>query len=258
MRSAQALAAVAPRSIGQGKSNMTLNKVTIAIAAALAICAVGSQAHACSGGPFTGPYIGVNAGIGLNHASQTVPTNPEFTGSDYSGVIGAQLGYNRQCGNLILGVETDINYVRFDTTSAVFDPLGTVFLNDEIDWFGTVRGKLGIAIQPNAMLYATAGLAYAGVTTTVNQPPIFFQSNDETKVGWTIGGGLELVHFDRWLIKAEALYVDLGDTTRVYTLDPVGCGGAPCTARVTWDDSFLVARLGLSYKFGAREHVPLK
>jgi outer membrane immunogenic protein len=218
-----------------------------------------AYAGRCSGGMFSGPYIGINAGVGLSRTGEAVLGNPDFNGSEYSVIVGGQAGYNLQCGNLIVGVETDINYVRFDSTTGLDDPLGPVSLRDEIDWFGTVRGRVGIAIQPNAMLYATAGLAYATVTQKVSQPGApFFQSNDETKTGWTIGGGLELVHFDRWLIKAEALYVDLGDNTRTYTLPPTGCGAPPCTARVTWDDSFLVARLGFSYKFTRDEPVPLK
>jgi outer membrane immunogenic protein len=57
---------------------------------------------------------------------------------------------------------------------------------------------------------------------------------------------------DRWLLRAEALYVDLGDKTRDYS---AGC----CAGTTTWDDKFWVGRLGLSYKFGVREPVvPLK
>jgi outer membrane immunogenic protein len=226
-----------------------------ALGALALLLANGAQAHACSGGPFDGPYIGLNLGGGTNHARQSSPTEPfDLTASDSSVTVGGQLGYNLQCGTTIVGIETDFNYVNFETSTAWPDP---VFLKNEVNWFGTVRGRLGMAIQPNAMLYVTGGLAYAGVTETLNSPfPSFHQSDDATKVGWTLGGGLELAHYGRWLIRTEALYVDLGSESRTYTT--TGCG-VVCTGHAKWDDSFWVARLGLSYKLGAREPVvPLK
>jgi len=228
-----------------------------ALGALALLLANSAQAHTCSGGPFDGPYIGLNLGWGTNHAEQSNPGEPfSLTASDNSFTGGGQLGYNLQCGALVFGIETDINYLNFETNSAFPDP---VFVRNEVNWFGTVRGRLGMTIQPNAMLYITGGLAYAGVTEAIFDPSLpFRQSDDDTKVGWTLGGGLELAHYGRWLIRTEALYVDLGSESRTYTAT-TGCPSVVCTAHTKWDDSFWVARLGVSYKFGAREPVvPLK
>jgi outer membrane immunogenic protein len=100
-------------------------------------------------------------------------------------------------------------------------------------------------------------LAYATTTHTFSVPSApFSQKDDDFQVGWTAGGGVELLRDSRWLLRAEALYVDLGDETHSYTF--TGCGGT-CGGRTRWEDSFWVARVGLSYKLGEPERiVPLK
>lgn len=224
-----------------------------ALGAFLILLGGGANAQNCGGGYFEGPYIGANLGYGGIDARQSSPAEPDIRGSNGSFVAGGQVGYNRQCGRLMLGIEADFNYVGFATNTAWPDP---ILLEDEVSWFGTVRAKLGITIWDTAMLYATGGLAYADVSHTLVDPILLFRQTDsDVKIGWTIGGGIELAHHERWLLRAEALFVDLGSTSHVYTT--VGCNGV-CTGRATWDDSFWIARLGLNYKFRGREPSPLK
>ncbi len=103
----------------------------------------------------------------------------------------------------------------------------TTSLESSIQWFGTLRGRAGYVVHDNLLLYATGGLAYAKVNHTLSDdcvgcgtPPglnfgPFSQSNKHTKVGWTVGGGAELLHDSNWLLRAEALYVDLGSENEV-------------------------------------------
>jgi hypothetical protein len=59
------------------------------------------------------------------------------------------------------------------------------------------------------------------------------QSNDQTKVGWTVGGGAELLHNTHWVRRAEALCVDLGSETHSYTVqgNPPNFPGLVATLR---------------------------
>ena len=217
-----------------------------------------TQAYGCIGGLFAGPYIGVNAGFGRVDTRQSSPGDPSATGDDTSFTGGGQLGYNWQCGHVVFGIEADINYARFEANStAISGGITPVNFKDEINWFGTVRGRLGVTVREHALLYATGGWAYADTSHTFSVPSFpFSQKDDDFQTGWVLGGGIELVHDVRWLLRAEALYVDLGDKTHSYsTATCVGiCGGT-----ANWEDKFWVARLGLSYKFGVREPiVPLK
>ena len=111
------------------------------------------------------------------------------------------------------------------TATPASDPV-VVNFRDEINWFGTVRGRLGVTVRDHALVYATGGLAYADVSHTFSVPSVpFSQNDDDFKTGWVLGGGIELVHDVRWLLRAEALYVDLRDKRHDYTFPHTGCGG---------------------------------
>jgi outer membrane immunogenic protein len=231
---------------------LTLRAALVGIAM---ICLIGPAQANCGGGAFAGPYVGAAVGFGRYDAKQSSPGEiTNASGDDNGFVAGVLAGYNIQCTNTVFGIEADINYADFKADSSWPDP---VFLTSSIDWFGTVRGRVGLVVRPDTMLYVTGGLAYADVSQhlTTPPPPVAFSQTDSTfKTGWTIGGGVEFLRSERWSLRAEALYVDLGGNSRTYT---AACGG--CTATADWDDSFWVGRLGLTLKLGHEEkHVPLK
>jgi outer membrane immunogenic protein len=230
--------------------------------------------------PFAGAYLGLAAGYAQQRVEATIeePQAPAFgqTFSDNEGgfTFGGYVGYNFQrCSRFVFGIETDFNYLGTSPTAydiEVFPGVGTETsaFESSMDWFGTLRGRLGIAVHNHLLLYATGGLAYGradhtlsddcpGCVNGITNLGTVSQSNDFTKAGWTVGGGAELLHDSRWFLRAEALYVDLGSETHYYSFNFPGVGTASTV--VKWDDQFWVARVGLSYKFGAREHVvPLK
>ncbi len=70
------------------------------------------------------------------------------------------------------------------------------------------------------------------------------------KWGWTAGGGLEAALGSHWTFRAEALYVNLGDSTHSVTFSPNGNPTVLQTIQARFDNSFGVARVGLNYKFG--------
>jgi len=63
-----------------------------------------------------------------------------------------------------LGVETDINLCRRHSTLKPVQPNRRhAPRNSKIDWFGTLRERAGYLVIKYLLLYATGGLAYAGV-----------------------------------------------------------------------------------------------
>jgi outer membrane immunogenic protein len=205
-----------------------------------------------------------------------------------SGFIGGgQIGYNYQWGsNVVAGLEADIegagirgtgNYngrAEFGPDAALFNDtaVGSGTVTASVDWMGTVRGRLGYLFTPTMLVYATGGLAYGGVhasashnlaftdldtTTGVNNfEPTFgggtsFYSS--TRVGWTVGGGLEWMFTPNWSVKAEALYYNLGSST--FAANSIGAtdglgnvlfSNTPVT-RVSYNG--VIARAGINYHF---------
>ena len=87
-------------------------------------------------------------------------------------------------------------------------------------WFGTVRGRLGFTPLNNLMIFATGGLAFGRIeyAGNINRSAILVNfnipgSDTATPTGWTVGGGVEYALTNRWSVKGEYLYYDLGNET---------------------------------------------
>ena len=93
-------------------------------------------------------------------------------------------------------------------------PLTSITTDDKLDWFGTVRGRLGVLATPNILFYGTGGAAYGLVknsaTITVAGLSAVASSSD-LRAGWTAGGGVEGALGGGWSAKVEYLYLDLGE-----------------------------------------------
>lgn len=209
-------------------------------------------ARRCGSGPFNGPYIGVAAGyanVGSNQES--VQTGATLSDDGGGATVGGLAGYNLQCGRFVIGIETDINWLDADTSAT----LANQTFSTSYDYFGTLRGRVGITHE-NIMLYFTGGLAYAGLEHSLDAPRLGIDQSDRaTKLGYTIGGGLELSR-GHWSLRGEVLYVDLRDTTIDYTAT-LGCG-TRCASTVRWEDDFVVGRVGLTFKLHRDEPVPVE
>jgi outer membrane immunogenic protein len=210
----------------------------LGIAALVAACAVGAAVAADlpanmvikapparPAGNWTGFYGGVNVGGSWGH--QRVSLDDATTGArvltDSPGLNGAigggQVGYNWQPFNhpLVFGVEADIQGSGQKSDGSFVGGLATpgIVYEDRLDWFGTLRGRIGWAMgeRSNWLPYITGGLAYGQGTISGNGTaggvPVAFNSTS-TYAGWVLGGGVEWAFWDRWSAKAEYLYMDLG------------------------------------------------
>ena len=149
---------------------------------------------------WTGPYVGINGGYGWGSSEFSTPF---ATGSfnTNGGVVGGTLGYNYQYGQVVLGVEGDIDWSGIKGSAAC----GGTTCSVSNDWLGTVRGRLGYSFD-RIMPYVTGGLAVGNINTDIAG----VGSADQTKAGWTAGGGVEFHISGPWTAKVEYLHVDLG------------------------------------------------
>jgi outer membrane immunogenic protein len=191
-----------------------------------------------------GFYIGVNGGYGWgdNAVGVSGPTGGSSTSVNLDGWFGGgQVGYNAQFNQLVLGIEADLQAADIgESTSFTGSNFGQASVN--VDWFSTLRGRVGYAAGPT-LLYFTGGLAFADVDYSVsgsNGITSFAMSSDKIETGYTLGGGIEWAFAPNWSFKTEYLYVDLGDETLT---SPGG------TFSSTTDLDFHTVRAGLNYKF---------
>ena len=218
------------------------------------------------------PNTGANCGAGgaaanpfrtfANHS-----TNAALTG-------GGQIGYNWQFApRLVAGIETDFNSNGVNQTDAgatvLSGPLAGITakhsLTQQLDWFGTFRGRVGLTPAPEWLAYVTGGLAYGNESSSNKLGPvqccggeIYGGSISATRLfGWTAGAGIERILAPGWSIKAEYLYVDLGSLSYLdpcitaRSLGTTVCGGfgSPPTYRASLATREQVVRLGVNYHF---------
>lgn len=208
---------------------------------------------------WTGFYVGLHGGYAwgdLDYSADFRDANLrllDFEGddTDIDGFFGGlQAGFNWQMDSILLGVEGDISLASIEADAEFrTDFIGDALRADTtVDWFGTARLRGGFLVTPDLLLYATGGLAWGSVDTSydLDLDGVGIASNDEstTHLGWTLGGGAEFALSDNLSLKAEYLYVDLGEE-EVFNDDIANIGNV----HVDQDLSFHTVRAGLNFRF---------
>jgi len=212
---------------------------------------------------WAGFYAGVNGGYGWSEFSDQLacPANgiclttgvPSFGGVSPSGGFGGgQIGYNWQGvwhPHLVLGIEADIQGAGIEDKGT--DAIGLGVYKSQLDFFGTVRGRIGYAMN-SSLVYFTGGFAYGGIKNTIDSfDPNFRFAKDTTATGYVLGGGWEYKLSPAWSVKGEYQYINLGKN------DPEGLSGSVVGSTfssfhgvpfgVVRDDAFHTVRIGLNY-----------
>ena len=162
--------------------------------------------------------------------------NPRITSRGVLGGIHA--GYLWQQGAFGGGVEGDLEASGIRGT---WSWNNGNFLHRNTNWLGSARLRGGI-VADRIFLYATAGLAFGGVSASAVQGAIATISASQTKVGWTAGVGAEMALAPQWRARLEYRYTDLGRS---------GVNGAIYGGNFTYNGSNQIhaVRLGVSYVF---------
>ncbi|MEJ0093138.1 MAG: outer membrane protein [Methylocella sp.] len=198
---------------------------------------------------WTGIYVGGQ--VGYAWGNQNVSSNSGFGSDSFSsnndGVIGgAHVGYNLQLSQFVIGLEgsVDGSSLNKSITRGGFVP---VTYSANLGVQGSVRGRVGYAWD-RVLLYATGGVAFGGVDSSLSSP-FGFDSASDTRVGWTVGGGLEYAITNNWSIRAEYRYTDLGHAS-IFAAnsfnDPAIGGGGGFSNRHIVENQ---VQVGFSYKF---------
>jgi outer membrane immunogenic protein len=218
---------------------------------------------------WTGLYVGASAGYAwsgdgrVDLAIQNGPQVPGVGTLDLSGPFAAvQAGVNWQHGRLVLGLEADLAAGHLD---ASFGPVaanapGVLIVSGKTDihHLATVRGRVGFT-HDRFLFFLTGGWAGADVRhrLTALDPGDPFSEGEDPDVtftflshgrrhGYALGGGLEWEMRERWSLKLEYLWIDLGRHT--LTADGVGAF-VPVTAQSSDRLELHTIRLGINLRF---------
>ena len=230
----------------------------------------------------TGLYVGVNGGYGWSAQSSTIyafandagttDTSPTTSYDKSGGFGGGQIGYNLQRDRFVFGVEADFQGAGITGSGSAFanadsgDVLATGRREGTLDWFGTVRGRLGYAYD-RALIYFTGGFAYGASSGTASivmddtkdgggVHNYSFNPN-ATRTGYVLGGGVEYALTPAWSVKGEYQFIDLGSSNGFVGYHDLVDGGNLGRGYFTTDQSYNTVRVGLNYHVG-QSFEPLK
>lgn len=203
---------------------------------------------------WTGFYVGANAGLGFGRSStqmvSTLSGNELVRTGGVGALGGVQAGYNWQLGNMlgfrnvVFGLEADIQGAGLEDNYTCSINCGVTGFgyHQKLDWFGTVRGRIGLATGP-VLSYVTGGFAYGNVKTgfTHFDTPADSATFSSTRTGWTVGSGVEAALGNNWTAKVEYLYLDLGNQSGVSP-----AGGYAFNSDIREH----IFRAGVNYRFG--------
>jgi outer membrane immunogenic protein len=231
---------------------------------------------------WTGFYIGGNAGGAwgtfdpatttvLSPTGYFITTDPAQIGAAGAKSIksngfagGFDAGYNLQAGNIVLGLESDIEsfHLNGSVTSGpvvyLSSPPTTFTLrsNADTNWLATARGRIGVAAN-NWLFFATGGIAFTNLSGNFAFSDTYAaaaesSSFSNTKIGYVVGGGVEAGLWGHWSLKAEYLYVNFGTvsatSTNLTSFPPLTAYPQnPFTHSI--DLKANIARVGLNYRF---------
>ena len=229
---------------------------------------------------WTGFYVGgqIGYGWGLNDGAIAYLTPGGLNGQsglrsgatssvngDATGVIGgAHAGYNRQFDKWVVGVEAAVDptllsrNVSISAPNSAADPTGALGIGATATgsiWStiqGSVRARAGYALD-RMMFYGTGGVAVGEFGSNFQlygndltlAPFYAADQHSTTRVGWTLGGGVEYAVNQHWSVRGEYRYTDFG---HMGDLPAATSLGAAYAADRHLDQNQV--QVGLSYKFG--------
>jgi outer membrane immunogenic protein len=208
---------------------------------------------------WAGWYIGLNAGANWQRSADSFgyaggdlgPTNVTTRSAGFIG--GGQIGYNWQAGNVVYGLEGDISGLAGHGNTSIRTGAGNnnKSISNQIRWLSTVRARAGFDVGNNTLAYVTGGLAVGGVKNAFQGTPGFIgfnKSESTTRVGWTVGGGIEHMLDNHWSIVLEGLFVDLGKSSVTVT-NGIGPGAPAAGKTAKFSNQAAISRFKLNYKF---------
>ena len=128
---------------------------------------------------------------------------------------------------------------------------------DSIDWFSSIRGRVGFA-QGNGLMYFTGGVAVEGLKqdsfiNAETAPSVFgvsaVNNSLSVKGGYVFGAGYEWMIARNWSLRGEYLFYEFMPLNT--SVLPFSLSAVPGSAAVvrTHDNNINLLRVGLTYRF---------
>jgi outer membrane immunogenic protein len=242
-------------------------------------------------GPYnwSGVYFGGQFGGAWDRINNRWPEDDHYfvagtriTTNDSAIAGGGQIGYQKQWGNWLLGVEvgavkfnnfdgrvvTDANVTFPGPPSGDGSPAG---IKDDVQWLVTFAPRVGY-VWDRWLVYAKGGYALTDIQTTevacctpnvatdpFQNPLVQTKNVDELHGGWVAGGGFEfaLTNYASFGVEYQHIFVD----DEIHSGRAVGALAQPLFGKTNVDGDIDIVTARLNFRFGGEPEpvpVPLK
>lgn len=172
-------------------------------------------------------------------------------------------GYNWQLNqNWVVGLEAELGHA-FGRARQIYGvpgtfagayPAGSTDHTDaNVKWDGGLRARVGVLLTPSTLLYATGGAAFitpeyfsdCRLATPGWCFGTFSEKHSSTKVGWTLGAGVETRLSRNWTARAEYRHANFGTWSQTFF------AAVPAdTLQIRTQLRTHTLMLGVAYQFG--------
>src|SRR5262249_29413226 len=156
--------------------------------------------------------------------------------------------------NWVVGIQGDFAGTRLTALERLTADLfgnndsTTGFYHVRTEWLASITGRLGFTgwLGPPTLIYIRGGAAWGCDKWQIDSEGAHSQFRvdfDQTRSGWTIGGGLEYAITDRWRVFGEYNHYDFGDKV----LGSASGTGSGTTTFTNTKQRIEAVRLGVNY-----------
>lgn len=204
-------------------------------------------------------FNGINGCVYCNVVPGVSATTTDV--NNRGGLGGFQAGLNYEIGKLVVGIEGEWDWSRQNgngagtaipnananqicTPGSCISSIADAF-SINTNWMATATTRIGIA-SDRWLFYTKAGAAWAHSSYTQAVTGVFCPGGcaignggpfpfsltgtaSETRVGWTVGLGVEWAVWNNWSVKAEYDYMNFGSKEVIFNNVAAIAGGPPNT-----------------------------
>jgi outer membrane immunogenic protein len=188
--------------------------------------------------PWSGAYLGIQLGGAWTNDVFVRDLDGFNGGGNFevggdSGFLGGfQVGYNKQVGKWVFGIEGEYGHLDLKQRDQFPDFVDVRLPTDsratiEHNWFASVTGRVGYAFD-KVLIYGKAGWGWVGTEVSfIDSDPtggLLVDNTERNRVvdGAVYGGGVEFLLSRTVSLKVEYLRFDLDNRVRVSALDDFG------------------------------------
>ena len=221
---------------------------------------------------WTGFYVGANVGYGWGTKDWTVattggPVTPFNINYGIDGVLGGvQTGFNIQFNHLVLGIENQWSWTNIGGSGSRTVGPFTNTMGVNVDWFTTLKGRIGYASGP-WLIYGAGGGVWAreNFTALLGQVAGTTLTAAGTRSGWVAGAGIEYALNPNWSVGLAYDYMELNGSSSgsgsgsgdggLLRIIPPPPGGPPVfTSKLS--QNIQTIKFTVNYRFGPYAWIP--